>query len=110
MTTITILGIAGWVLFLFTAVLYWVGNRLNSQESNSLAMYSLALMLSDDFHLAAQSGFQRAIEGARSRRSDLRSVTYGLIEAITQNAKACYKPDADISTISIVTDTLKKEI
>jgi hypothetical protein len=107
---ITIIAVVGWLLFLFTAFLYWVGNRLNSQESNSLAMYSLAVMLSDDFRGAVRAGFERAIQEARARGSAPQTVTYGLIEGITQNAKSCYKPDAEISTISIVTDIVKKEI
>ena len=110
MTMMTIFAIVGWVLFLFTAALYWFGNWSNSQESNALATYSLALVLSDDFRTAVRAGFDRAIEGSRSRGADLRTVTYGLVEAVTQNAKSCYRPDADISRISIVNDIVAKEI
>src|SRR5438094_930216 len=106
MTTITVVAVIGWLLFLVTILLYWVGNRLNAKESNSLATYSLALMLSDEFRSATQAGFNAAIREARSRGSTLEAVTYGLVEAITQNAKSCYKAESDISTISIVTTIL----
>ena len=92
------------------ALLYWVGMKSDSQEGNALAVYSLALLLSDDFRSANKAGFNRAIADAKSRGTSSQSVVYGLMEAITQNAKTCYKPESDINTISIVTDILSREI
>lgn len=108
--TLVILAVLGWLLFVLTAILYWIGNRLNSAESNSLAVFSLAVLLSDDFRTAVRSGFNAAVEQARARGSNLQSVTYGLIEAVTENAKRCYKPDSEPNTISIVTRALSGEI
>src|SRR5215813_4024543 len=101
---ITIIAIVGWLLFLAVVFLYWVGNRLNSQESNALAGYSLAIILSDDFRTAVRAGFDQVIRESPDRRSALQTVMYKLIHAVTENAKSCYRPDSEISTITIVTD------
>jgi hypothetical protein len=102
----TIIAIVGWLLFLAVARLYWVGNRLNSQESNALALYSLAITLSDDFRSGVRAGVDQAIGKLGS--APQKTVMYGLIEGVTENAKSCYKPDSEISTIDIVTDALTK--
>jgi len=73
-------------------------------------MYSLALALSDDFRTAVRAGFERVVQDARARGSAPQAVTYGLIEGITENAKSCYASDAEISTISIVSNIVTKEI
>ena len=110
MTTIIVIAVIGWFLFLVTFLFYWEGNRLNVQESNALATYSLALLISDEFGIAIRSGFDTAIEEARSRGSDPKAVTYGLIEATTESAKSFYKPNSDINMISIITDFLAKKV
>ncbi len=89
---ITIIAVVGWVLFLFIGFLYWVGNRLNAQESLALATYSLALVLSDDFRSAVRAGFDQAVQESRSRGSSPQTATYGLTQAVTENAKSCFKP------------------
>lgn len=106
---ITIIAVVGWLLFLLTGFLYWVGNRLNAQESLALATYSLALFLSDDFRSAVRAGFDKAIQEARSRGSSPQTTIYGLTQAVTENAKSCFRPGAEISTISIVTGIVNKQ-
>jgi hypothetical protein len=45
---ITIIAVSGWVAFLFVAVLYRMGNKINVEETTALEAFSLALLLSDD--------------------------------------------------------------
>jgi len=105
-----VIAVVGWILFAGLGILYWIGNRLNSQESNALALYGIALVLSDEFRTVNRSAFDTAIAQARERGSDSHIITYCLIEAVTENAKNCYKPESDLSTISIVTEVLSKNV
>jgi hypothetical protein len=111
MTFTIIFAIAGWGLFALVVILYYVGNRLNNQETNALAVYSLALLLSDDFRSATLSGFAKAIQEVRSNGISAQDVTYGLMQGVTQNAKRSYNnEEAPVNTISIVIDAINKSI
>jgi hypothetical protein len=107
--TAIILAVIGWVLFILTAILYRAGIRIDAEESNALAAHSLAVMLSNEFRMAVRAGFDRALEEDRPRGTDSKTMTYWLMEAVRQNAKTCYKPDAEINTISVVMHALTEK-
>ena len=91
MTILIIIAVVGWVLFLLTAIFYMVGNKSNVEESQSLAVYSLAVLLSDEFREANRKGFESAMHEGRSKGMDTQAVTYGLVQGVARNAKRCYK-------------------
>ncbi|HZZ42779.1 MAG TPA: hypothetical protein VFE58_07565 [Tepidisphaeraceae bacterium] len=106
----TILALIGWLLFLATAVLYWIGNRLNSKENNSLAMYSLALIFSDKFRTGIQTGFKKSVMEACEQSLKTQNIIFDLMNAITLSAEKYYVPQSDINTFSIVTNAIEKDI
>jgi hypothetical protein len=108
-TLIIIVAAIGWLLFVFVAILYSAGNKLNSNETNALAIYSLALLLSEEFRAANLDGFKVAIQEGRSKNMNAESLVYGLVQGVTHNAKRYYKnEDGDLNTISLVTDSVSK--
>lgn len=104
----TVVAVIGWLLFLLTANLYRVGNKQNSQETNSLAAYCLALMFSDEFRTSVFGGISRAAKEARSQGMPPQVLMYRLMQGVTKNAASHYKPDADVNTISLVTRLLDR--
>jgi hypothetical protein len=109
MTALIIVAIIGWLLFVLVAILYYGGNKLNSGETNSLAVYSLALLLSEEFRAANLEGFRVAIQEGRSKNMNAENLVYGLMQGVTHNAKKYYKNDGgDLNTISLVTDAVSK--
>ena len=102
-----IVAVVGWVLFLLTAILYVAGNRLNAQESNALAAYSLALLFSDGFRSGLASGFRHAANEALARQSPPESVAYSLMQGITQSAKRYYRSDSDINSVAVATIAIR---
>ncbi len=81
-----ILVIIGWVLFAFTAILYFVGNRLNAKETNALAIYSLGLLMNDSVRDATRIELQNIIEAHPEMETS--ELTYRLILVTTQAAKS----------------------
>ena len=102
-------AIVGWLLFLFTLVLYRVGNRLNSAETNALALFSLALMLSDDFRDPIRSGYEKAICDANDIEPT--PLTFRLMLGVTETAKG-YDPrhargPLETDSISVILNEIK---
>jgi hypothetical protein len=111
MTLIIVIAAVGWVLFLLAAVLYVAGNRLNAEESHALAVYSLALLLSDEFRDANRNGFEAAIREGRSKGVETQAVIYGLMQGVTQNAKRYYKgKNQNLDTLALVMDYVSKVV
>ena len=111
MTLTTVLAIGGWALFVTMSLLYWFGNKINNHETNALAVFSLAALLSDDFRSATRSGFDKAIQEGHSAGIDPKDLTFRLMQGVTQNAKNLYnKEDAPINTIDVVLNAIKKPI
>ena len=105
----TIFAVVGWVLFAFVAILYYVGNKINNQETNALAVFSLTVLLSDDFRSVSQNGFEKAIQEGHSAGIDPKDMTFRLMKGVTNNAKNLYtKGDAPISTIDVVINAIEK--
>jgi hypothetical protein len=104
-----IFALLGWVLLIPAWLLYFFGNKLNSRESNALAIFSLAAIVSDDFRTATRAGFEKAIEEARKTGVDEKQIAYGLILAVTGQAKECMRPDAEIATLAIVLQEIRKQ-
>jgi hypothetical protein len=97
-----IVAIAGYVLFLFVVILYRVGNRLNVQETQALALHSLVLTLCDD----ARDGIRRETEAfilEKCQQTSTRDVAWGLMLTVTQTAK---KLHADNPSDSVPVDSL----
>ena len=93
----------GWILFVMTAVLYLVGNKLNVRESQSLAIYSLAALVSDEFRTANLSGFKSVVKEAHAKSVSTDRIVYGLIAAVTNNAKRYHPfPVDSVSTLGLV--------
>jgi uncharacterized membrane protein len=109
MTILIIIAVVGWVLFLLTAILYMVGNKSNVDESQSLAVYSLAVLLSGEFREANRKGFETAMQEGRSKGMDAQAVTYGLVQGVTHNAKRYYKgQNENLDTLALVMEYVKK--
>jgi hypothetical protein len=109
MTTLIVVAALGWLLFVFMAILYFTGNKLNTHETNALAVYSLALLLSEEFRTANREGFKIAIQEGQSKKMNAESLVYGLMQGVTHNAKRYFKNAGnDLNTISLVTDAVSK--
>jgi hypothetical protein len=109
MTTLIILAIAGWALFAITGILYFVGNKANAEESNALAIYSVALMLSDEFSTANRDACEAAVRKGRLNDLDTRGLVYGLVQGAANNAKRYYKLEGvDLNFFTLVADAVEK--
>ena len=110
-----IVAIAGWVLFVFVFILYHVGNRLNVQETQALALHSLALTLSDDFRNGIRSGTEAFIV-EHCQQTSTQDLAYGLTRTVTQTAKRYHTDNPNDSStfdtlnllITIIEDMKKK--
>jgi hypothetical protein len=86
----TIIAISGWAAFLFVAVLYRIGNKINVEETTALEAFSLALLLSDEFRAANRDGIQRAIcVNAPSSTTD--TTMWGIMTTMLKLAKNYYR-------------------
>ncbi len=86
----TIIAISGWAAFLFVAVLYRIGNKINVEETAALEAFSLALLLSDEFRAANRDGIQRAISvNAPSSTTD--TTMRGIMTTMLNLAKNYYR-------------------
>jgi len=104
-----ILAVGGWALFVTMFLLYWFGNKINNHETNALAVFSLATLLSDDFRSATRDGFEKAIQEGHSAGIDPQDLTFRLMQGVTNNAKNLYnKEDAPINTIDVVIKAIEK--
>ena len=101
---ITIIAISGWVAFLFVAVLYRIGNKINVEETTALEAFSLALLLSDEFRAANRDGIQRAISvNAPSSTTD--AIMRGIMTTMLNLAKNYYRnwgnDQTDVNTFAL---------
>jgi len=106
MTAAVIIAVIGWVLFILTALLYFAGLRMNAAERTALAVYSLALLLSDEFRDGTRKAFDDRIEGARRKSPNTRALTYFLMQVITQAAKESTRPESGVNTYGLVLSAL----
>jgi hypothetical protein len=85
-----IIAISGWAAFIFVAVLYRIGNKINVEETLALEAFSLALLLSDDLRAPNRDGVQRAIrENAPS--SSTQTIMSGVMTTMLNLAKGYYR-------------------
>lgn len=94
-------AILGWVLFLFVLILYRIGNRINAQENNALAVFALALMLSDEWRDLNRKNCEGALR-SRGESLDLNATMYASMEGITKGAK-----DLESENLAIVIKEMK---
>jgi len=87
---ITIITISGWAAFLFVAVLYRIGNKINVEETTALEAFSLALLLSNEFRTANRDGIQRAIS-ANATSSTTDAIMRGIMTTTLNLAKNYYR-------------------
>jgi hypothetical protein len=86
-----ILGIAGWLLFLGTALMFRSSMVANARDVNSLAMYSLALLFSDEFRTSSRLGVDLVIENDPPRQHlGATEFVLWLMQGITQSARSGY--------------------
>src|SRR5262245_41869331 len=104
-----IVAVIGWLLFIIMAVLYWVGNKSNSEESTSLALFSLALLLSDEFRSGSQEGYNAAIHEALARGTDPKAIGFSLVQAVTENAKRLSGATAEVNTSWLLLNAIEKK-
>lgn len=102
-----VITIIGWVLFAFTVLLYWVGNRQNAAETNALAIFSLALILSDNFRKPTADGMLRAAREGRAAGVAAEDLAWRLRRAVTNIASSHFRPGADVNSIRVVVAELQ---
>jgi len=100
----TIIAISGWTAFLFVAVLYRIGNKINVEETTALEAFSLALLLSDEFRAANRGGIERAISvNAPSSTTD--TTMRGIMTTMLSLAKSYYRnwgnEQTDVNTFAL---------
>lgn len=105
---IIILLIIGWALFAFTALLYFVGNKLNTAETNALLMFSLALLLSESFRKPTSEGIVRAAREDRAAGMASAPAALNLRQAVLKLARDYYRRDAEINSGMIVMSELNR--
>ncbi|MGH7617540.1 MAG: hypothetical protein ACREPM_09960 [Gemmatimonadaceae bacterium] len=105
---VIVAAVLGSLLFFGAALLYFAGNRLNAEVSNSLAIYCLALILDDAFRDAIATGVRRAAAEARSTGLAPEPLSYRLMSAATDNAKRYYQADPAVSTMAVVVEALRR--
>lgn len=103
-----IVAAAGWALFLGMAALYTAGNRLNARESNALAAYSLAILLSDGYRSGLAASFVRAAKEKRSDESNASAIAYALMQGVTQSALRCYQYTDDLNSVAVATAAIQR--
>jgi hypothetical protein len=109
MTLLIVTAVVGWVLFLFTLVLYLIGNRLNAKELNSVEVYNLALLLSNELREVNRSAVDDAIHEGRSKGLEPRELIYGLMKGVTINAKRYFNAkNENLDTLALVLDYVNK--
>ena len=101
-------AILGWVLLVGVVFLYIAGNKLNAVESNALAAYSLALVLSDDFRNGLATGVRRSAGEALAKHSTPEAAAYSLMQGITLMAKQCYQHDAAINSVAVAASEISR--
>lgn len=104
---ITILAVVGWLLFVATAVLYRVGNRINARQEAALSWFALALAMSDNFRNGTKQGYERAVREWRETGIDSNKIEWGLFQTVTQTANDRYREDSDLFTVGIAVDAIK---
>ncbi len=98
----------GWILFVGVVFLYIAGNKLNAVESNALAVYSLALVLSDDFRNGLATGVRRSAREALAKHSTPEAAAYSLMQGITHMAKLCYRHDAALNSVAVAANAISE--
>ena len=99
-----LIAVMGWLLFFVMVAIYLVGNKIYVRETNSLALFSLALLFSDNFRREGRTEVDRIV-GAQKPPGDSGSVNefvYQLMLLITEVAQNLNEPDANPSSISVV--------
>ena len=104
---ITILAVVGWLLFIATAVLYRVGNRINARQEAALSWFALALAMSDNFRTGTKQGWERVVREARQTGVDANKIEWGLFQTVGMTANGHYRDDADILSVAIATDAIR---
>ncbi len=108
MNLFIVLAIVGWALFALSAVLLLVGIRRNSEETNALAIFILALLLDDCFLSATREELNRAATETISHHDDTRKMAYALMEAVTRSSKHFYRSE-ELNTIRVVMNALARQ-
>lgn len=104
-----IIAIVGWSLFILTACLYFIGNKINAKEEQALALYSLAALFSDEFRAANRTGFEMSVQEAHSKNVSADRIVYGLMRAAQQSAKRYHDPaPGELSTLALIFDIIGK--
>jgi hypothetical protein len=88
-------AVLGWVLFALTAILYWVGLRKDSEESNALAVFCLVNVLSDVARETSQSLCDQVFEKHGVKLGPKEAI-YGAMQGITEGARITYPENLDI--------------
>lgn len=106
-----IIAISGWAAFIFVAVLYRIGNKINVEENLALEAFSLALLLSDEFRAPNRDGIQRAIhENAAS--SSTEKIMSGVMTTMLRLAKNYYRnwgnEKTDVNTLVLNSQIIDK--
>jgi len=104
---ITILAVVGWLLFVATAVLYRVGNRINARQEAALSWFALALTMSDDFRTGTKQGWERVVREARQTGVDANKIEWGLFQTVATAANGYYRDDSDVLSVAIAVDAIK---
>lgn len=104
-----IIAIVGWSLFILTAGLYLIGNKINVREEQALALFGLAALFSDEFRSAIRNGFEMSIREAHEKNVADGQIVYGLMRATLNSAKRYHDNNADeVNTLRLVLDLIAK--
>jgi hypothetical protein len=98
------IAVLGWLLFFGMVGIYLVGNRIYVRETNSLALFSLALLFSDNFRREGRTEIDRIV-GEQTSSGDSSTVNDFVCELmvlVTEVAQNLSEPDANPNSISIV--------
>lgn len=88
MIVMTVIAISGWLVAIFVAILYRVGNRSNAADEAALESLVLILAFSDNLRDGIRSGYERSIRA--SKAVDINQVHFGLLGAANKTAKGLY--------------------
>jgi hypothetical protein len=99
-------AVVGWLLFAATALLYFVGNRINAKDENALAQFGLAVVFSDEVRDATKKGYSQSV--IDSPRVDSRLTAWQLGQAFKITARSYYSGEAEVFSPAVVAQAIDK--
>lgn len=101
--TLIIIAILGWVLFLIALFMYWVGAKVNANDTTALEFFCLANLASEEFwqmnHEECLKGFSQMAKADFTHRDALKASC----DAILKSGKNAMPENLEIARRVLLT-------